>query len=94
MFKKRHTLAAGLFFAVMYERRGLISCIVFHTAFKGLGLLLGMNKHLASAFAEVPMAAKYIVIPAALIFGYAVLVPKNKNQEDKYTEQNDLNEVT
>jgi membrane protease YdiL (CAAX protease family)/ABC-type Na+ efflux pump permease subunit len=91
MFKWGHTLAVGLFLAVMYERRGLVACIFFHMVFNGSGLLLGMNESLASVMVDIPSMASFVIIPGAFIFSYFMLIPKNK--EEHLNENVELKEA-
>ncbi|MBT3983308.1 MAG: CPBP family intramembrane metalloprotease [Bacteriovoracaceae bacterium] len=78
MFKWGHTFAVGIFLAIMYEKRGLISCIFFHICFNSFGLLFGMNQDLSSFVSGMSTTGRLIIVPVALVFSYFLIVPKRE----------------
>lgn len=81
MFKWGHTFIAGLILAYVYEKKGLISCILFHMAFNFFGVVFAMNKSASSLFEDVGMAQKLLLTPLILggiYFLLRVKAAKNK----------------
>lgn len=80
MFKFGHTFILGLFLAPMYERRGLVSCILFHMAFNSAGLLIAFNPQLNAFVSGNGVLFKTLIVPVAFTATYFLL--KSKKVED------------
>ncbi|MDB9786508.1 ABC transporter permease subunit [Bacteriovoracaceae bacterium] len=82
MFKWGHTFAVGLFLAVIYEKRGLLSCILFHTLFNSFGLLFGLNESFSSLVTNSTTLQRSFFIPISLVLVYFLIVPKGIGKEE------------
>ncbi|MCF8059234.1 MAG: ABC transporter permease subunit [Bacteriovoracaceae bacterium] len=82
MFKFGHTFVIGLFLAFVYEKRGLFSCIAFHTLFNSFGLIFGLNDFSSKLIASATPIHCWIIIPSALVLSSFLIVSKKNDPNE------------
>lgn len=74
MFKFGHTFILGLVLAYIYEKRGMISCVVMHILFNSFGLLFGLNDTFKSLIINVTNMQLIMIIPPFVACSFAFIV--------------------
>jgi len=81
-FSWGHTFIIGLFLAYLYEKNGLISCMIFHIAFNSFGISFGMNDAFMRLLDWSPPSLKYAIFPIIITLSIFMLRVKKTTESD------------
>jgi membrane protease YdiL (CAAX protease family) len=85
LFKWGHTFVVGIILAIMYEKRGMISCMFMHFCFNSFGLLFGLNSSLAQQISNMPFSIKSAILPLSFLMIFFLLKsPKNLQEKTEF----------
>jgi len=80
-FSWGHTFIIGLFLAYLYEKNGLISCMIFHIAFNSFGISFGMNDAFMRLLDWSPPSLKYAIFPIIITLSIFMLRVKKTTEQ-------------